>query len=122
MASGRATIVINVRGNMKRLVILSMLMLAGCNTYRKVFDPSSTPPVNTPITVVVTGTTVSDHDTVDIRCLDSNVSVQVMANGAWVTLNPYEYTVTTVGAGGGGVTFGRVEYPTFNANGDLVSL
>lgn len=107
---------------MKRYLVLAVLMLSGCNTLHKFLGTHETPADPVPDIIVLSGVAITDHDLYDIRCLDSSITVEVTIAGVTRTLNRYEYHADTKGAGGGGVSFGRVAYPTFDSSGNLIYL
>lgn len=105
-------------------LFLLFLSLLGCKLlpqYKK-DQPGNTA---IPNDYTVSGITLSDNQIVQpVRCVDSLITVKVLAIGEtqWRTCNPYEARISTIGAGGGGVFFGRKSSATFDTNGNLLYL
>lgn len=112
----------NLRIMRHLLLVLSILLLSSCNTIRRFTSSESTPPDAIPDVIKLTGVTVVDYQVISVRCADSAVTVRVKWKDGWHECNPFEVHIDTVGAGGGGVWFRRICYPTYDSTGKLIQL
>jgi hypothetical protein len=111
------------------IALLCFLPLAGCNVIRKAIPgyapDQSAPDRSLPDELTLTGVTTFDVQWVQpVPCAGRAVTVRVLRPNEteWDTGNEFEAHVSTTGPGGGGVRFGRICYPTYNAAGKLLYL
>lgn len=109
------------------IAIVVLVFLTGCNTLKREFGTHSEPAASSavPESYEVTGVTALDFQWIQpVRCADSLIRAYVKTPGSsnFRELNRYEFKIDTTGTGGGGVLFGRVCYPTFDAKGNLITL
>lgn len=109
-------------------VVLSALLagsLVGCNTLKRLTHAGQTEtPNNTlPDDYTVTGATSLDYQVIQVRCVDSTVTVEVKKSNedSFRTLNTMEFFADPRGTGGGGVWMQKKCLVSYAYDGTILS-
>lgn len=92
------------------LIVAALPFLTGCEGLKRLTDgATSTPPAAAGASAdyTVSGTTIEDFETVDVRVVDSDLTIKVKRpNEDWTVLDQFEVYLIKSGVGGGAVRFG----------------